>query len=37
MLGEVVRFIQDASFPVDVELALGYAIAEPVESQVHRF
>ena len=37
MLGKVVRFIEDASFPIDMELALAYAIAHPVESHVVSF
>jgi hypothetical protein len=37
MFGEVVRMIVGASFPVDDELALSYAIADPVETHVDGF
>ena len=37
MFGKVVRFIEAASFSIDMELALAYAIANPVKSHVDSF
>ena len=35
LLGPVISMISGASFPVDAELALVKAVAEPVEAHVH--
>jgi hypothetical protein len=37
MLSEIVGTVLDASFPVDVELALADAIANPVKAHVNCF
>lgn len=37
MLGKIVSAIEDAFFPVDVELALADAIADPIEAHVNGF
>ena len=37
MLGKVVRFIEAASFPIDMELPVAYAITESLESHVDSF
>ena len=37
MLGKVDRFVEATAFPIDMELALAYAIAHPVESHVVSF
>ena len=37
VLGEVVRFVAAAGTPVNVELLLFGAVADPVETHVHGF
>ena len=37
MLGKVVRFVEAAALPIDMELALADTIANPVEAHVDRF
>ena len=34
MLGEIVRTIEDAFFPVDVKLALADSVADPIETHI---
>jgi hypothetical protein len=37
MLGKVIRLVEYAFLPVDVELALAHAVADPVEAHINSF
>ena len=37
MLGKVVRFVEAAALPIDMELALADTIANPVEAHIDSF
>ena len=37
MFGDVIGFVQNAFFPVDVELSLSHAVANPIKAHVDSF